>query len=124
MCSGLMSSPHSHKKRGSYKKGYQKSDLIAALTDYHTAARRHQPISFAQAATNHHVPPSTLRRAERKNQSARACAPRYSIPFDIMETAILDSRAGQHLRLLTDELEEKLVTWINSCKELAQPPDV
>ena len=94
-----------------------------ALSDYRSAQRSGRPVSFKAAGAPYGIPESTLRDYERKTQAAIASAPRHSDVQQIIQTAVTTSRVGLHLRLLSDDMETQLMTWIRQCDELAQPPD-
>lgn len=111
-------------KRGPYKKTYTKDDILAALTRYRNAERAGRPISFAAAAAPCIIPDSTLRYYHRKTLTAIVTSPRHAVPSEVMAAAITASSAATHRRLLTDEMEQKLIQWIDSSRDLAQPPDV
>ena len=108
-----MSTVVSRGKRGAYGKSYKKADLLLALSDYRSACRAGRKITFDQAGAPYNIPPSTLRRYDRKTEHAIATAPLHSIPTEVAATAVTTSFAGKHKRLLTDELEQKLVQYLN-----------
>lgn len=116
-----MSSSSSHKKRGSYKKKYQTSDLLVAVNEYRSAAHSSRPTSISKIAARHNIPHQTLRDAIRKADIAVRSAPRYSIPAEVVETAVSTSRTGTHAQMLTREVEQQLITYIDKCKALALP---
>jgi len=119
-----MSITPSRGPRAPYRNTYSKSDILLALSDYRSARLAGRKISFSQAAASYHIPPTTLRRAHRKAEDAIAHAPRYSTPAEVVVTAVTTSRAGSHLRLLSNDVERKLVDYINLCKDMAHPIDV
>ena len=121
----LMSTPHTKKPktRGPYKKHYSHDQILRALDDLRSARRLGQPHSHKTIGDRHGVPVTTLRDWERKTLAAIASAPRHSIPAEVVETAVTTNRQGLHLRLLSEDVEDKLVKWINICDEMAQPPD-
>ena len=48
-------------------------------------------------------------------------APRYSLSSVVVETAVTTSRSREHMLLLTRDVEQQLVTYIDKCKALAHP---
>jgi hypothetical protein len=123
-CRSSMSIIPTRGPRGPYKTEYKKADVLLALSDHRSAVRAGRPITFAQAGAPYHVPPSTVRDANRKAKLAILRAPRYSIPDEIVAQAILASHAGEHNRMLNDELEQKLVDYITLCKQMTHPIDI
>jgi hypothetical protein len=107
--------------RGPYKKTYKKADLLLALADHRSAARAGRKITFEAAGRPYGIPSTTVRDAHRKAAIAIASAPRHSIPDEVVEAAVSASRAGSHMLLLTSDVEQKLVVYIESCKALAHP---
>ena len=110
--------------RGPYKNAYTNADLIAALTAYRSATHSGRTINFAQAGAPYHIPASTMRRFHRKTEIAITTAPRHSIPTEVLTTAVTTTRAGKHKRLLTDDVEKKLIDYIDLCKQMCHPIDV
>lgn len=120
-----MSTPHTKqpKTRGPYKKSYSHAKILLALADLRSARLSGRKLSHASAGAPYGIPGSTVHDWEKKTSIAIASAPRYSIPAEVMETAVSTTRTGLHLRLITEPTEAKLVTWIHQCDDVAQPPD-
>lgn len=116
-----MSSNASRGHRGPYHKSYNKNDVLLALSDYRSAIRAGRRMSFAQAAASYHIPATTLRRYHRKTQHAIATAPLHSVPNEVVETTVSASSAGLHLLMLNSDMDQKLVSYIESCKQLSHP---
>jgi hypothetical protein len=120
-CSSIMSYSSSHKKRGEYKKNYSLSDVLLAVNEYRSAAHSPRPTSISRVAARHNMPHQTLRDAIRRTDHAIATAPRYSTPSQVMETAVSTNQTGTHLLMLTPDVEQQLITYIDTCKALAHP---
>jgi hypothetical protein len=120
-CSSIMSSNASRGHRGSYKKSYSKNDVLLALSDYRSAIRAGRRLSYTQAALRYHVPVTTLRRYHRKTEHAIATAPRHSLTNEVVETTVSASSTGLHLLMLSSDMDQKLVSYIESCKQLSHP---
>lgn len=43
------------------------------------------------------------------------------MPADVVETAVTTSRAGVYNKLLTDDVEQQLIAYVDKCKEYAHP---
>ena len=91
-----MSSSSSNKKRGEYKKQYSKNDILLAVTAHRESVRSSRPTSISRIATRYNIPHQTLRDAIRKAASAIQHAPPYSVPSEVVESAVTTSRAGVH----------------------------
>ena len=107
--------------RGPYKKTYKKSDILLALSDHRSAVRAGRKMTFAAAGRPYGIPSTTVRDAHRKTTIVIASAPRHSIPDEVLAAVVSASRAGSHMLLLTSDVEQKLLDYIESCKALAHP---
>jgi hypothetical protein len=119
--SSIMSINTTRGRHGPYKKSYNKNDVLLALSDYRSAIRAGRKLSFKQAADAYHIPATTLRRFYCKTEHAVATAPLHSIPNDVVEQTVSASSAGLHLLMLSSDMEQKLVSYIESCKQLSHP---
>ena len=115
---------NSPSKRGPYKKSYTKDDIFDALTTYRNAQRLGTPMTFTRAGSPYNIPDSTLRYYHRKTSLAIAMSPRHAVPTEVMAAAVTASSAATHRRLLNDDFEQKLMQYITTCRELAQPLDI
>jgi hypothetical protein len=111
-------------KRGVYKKNYEQCDVFKALELYRKSQQTNKPLTFAQAALPHHVPETTLRDYHHRFCLNNLTSPRYSFPTTIMEQTVLSARSAGSHTLLSEELEEKLTTWITEVGERTDPPSV
>ena len=110
--------------RGPYKNTYTKDNIVAALAAHRSAAHAGTKLTLEQAGSPYNIPASTMRRFHRKTEQAVSSAPRHSIPAEVRTTAVFASRSGSNRRLLSAEVEEKLVDYIELCKQMCHPIDV
>ncbi len=97
---------------------------MSALNDMKDAQRSGHKLSYKTAGAPYNIPESTMRHYHAKTAAALASSPRHSLPSDVMETVVTASSAASHKRLLTDEYEQKLITWIEQCKDVTEPPEI
>ena len=81
-------------------------------------------MTFTRAGSPYNIPDSTLRYYHRKTSLAIALSPRHAVPTEVMAAAVTASPAATHRRLLNDDFEQKLMQYITTCRELAQPLDI
>ncbi len=79
-------------------------------------------MTFQQAGDPHHIPSTTLRRAHAKSQLAILRSTRYSNPDVVVESAIF-ATLGKHTRMLTDDVQNKLIDYIELCEDMCHPID-
>ena len=126
-CLVIMSSPHavkSNKQRGPYKKSYTKQQITSSLELFIKSQRASRKLTYKEAADHYGVPESTLRDYHRRYLAENASSPRYSNPATVMETVVSTTCAGTHLRVLPDDIEQKLKAWIDATGDITQPPSV
>ena len=119
-----MSTPvkKSTRKRGLYAQKYKKPDVFNALELYHKYRRSSTPISPAAAARQHNIPAQSLRNYIALTDAAVAKSPRGAVPSVVREAAVAAVTRGGAEKLLSDEDEKALHTWINTAAQHIQPP--
>ena len=111
-------------KRGSYSQSYSKEGISAALHEYNQQQRSDRKPSFAKIGQRYSIPESTLRDYHVRSLSAIASSAPYAAPNEVMESLISSTRSGGTNKLLDDDTEQKLKTWIDACGEHLEPPTV